>query len=160
MKKLLLLLVSLFFTWNASAQEKFTVSGYIKDAANGEGLIGVSVYVQEVKTGTQTNPYGFYSLTLPKGTYNLVLTYVGFEKITKKVELLSQDVKLDVELKDDSKLLQEVVITTKKADDNVKSLEMSVNKVDIKTMQKMPALLGEVDIIKSIQFLHWGNISW
>lgn len=153
MKKLLLLLVSLFFTWNASAQEKFTVSGYIKDATNGEGLIGVSVYVQEVKTGTQTNPYGFYSLTLPKGTYNLVLTYVGFEKITKKVELLSQDVKLDIELKDDSKLLQEVVITTKKADDNVKSLEMSVNKVDIKTMQKMPALLGEVDIIKSIQFL-------
>lgn len=152
MKKLFLLFISLFFTWNLSAQDKFTVSGYIKDAANGEGLIGVSVYVQEAKTGTQTNPYGFYSITLPKGTYNLVLTYVGFEKISKQVEL-TQDVKLDVELKDDSKLLQEVVITTKKADDNVKSLEMSVNKVDIKTMQKMPALLGEVDIIKSIQFL-------
>lgn len=152
MKKLFLLFISLFFTWNLSAQDKFTVSGYIKDAANGEGLIGVSVYVQEAKTGTQTNPYSFYSITLPKGTYNLVLTYVGFEKISKQVEL-TQDVKLDVELKDDSKLLQEVVITTKKADDNVKSLEMSVNKVDIKTMQKMPALLGEVDIIKSIQFL-------
>jgi len=152
MKKLLLFLFILFFTWNVSAQEKFTVSGYIKDASNGEGLIGVSVYVQELKTGTQTNPYGFYSLTLPKGTYNLVLTYIGFEKISKQVDL-TQDIKLDVELKDDSKLLQEVVITTKKADDNVKSLEMSVNKIDIKTMQKMPALLGEVDIIKSIQFL-------
>lgn len=152
MKKLFLLFISVFFTWNVSAQEKFTVSGYIKDVSNGEGLIGVSVYVQEIKSGTQTNPYGFYSLTLPKGTYNLVLTYVGFEKITKKVDL-SQDVKLDVELKDDSKLLQEVVITTKKADDNVKNIEMSVNKIDIKTMQKMPALLGEVDIIKSIQFL-------
>lgn len=152
MKKLFLLFISVFFTWNVSAQEKFTVSGYIKDASNGEGLIGVSVFVQEVKSGTQTNPYGFYSLTLPKGTYNLVLTYVGFEKITKKVDL-SQDLKLDVELKDDSKLLQEVVITTKKADDNVKNIEMSVNKIDIKTMQKMPALLGEVDIIKSIQFL-------
>ncbi|MDZ7936609.1 MAG: TonB-dependent receptor [Emticicia sp.] len=152
MKKLFLLFISLFFTWNLSAQDKFTVSGYIKDAANGEGLIGVSVYVQEAKTGTQTNPYGFYSITLPKGTYNLVLTYIGFEKISKQINL-NQDVKLDIELKDDSKLLQEVVITTKKADDNVKSLEMSVNKVDIKTMQKMPALLGEVDIIKSIQFL-------
>ncbi|WP_435357596.1 TonB-dependent receptor [Emticicia sp. SJ17W-69] len=152
MKKVSLLFFTLLFTWNVSAQEKFTVSGYIKDVSNGEGLIGVSIYVQEVKSGTQTNPYGFYSLTLPKGTYNLVLTYVGFEKITKKVDL-SQDVKLDVELKDDSKLLQEVVITTKKADDNVKNIEMSVNKIDIKTMQKMPALLGEVDIIKSIQFL-------
>jgi hypothetical protein len=152
MKKHFLLFISLFFTLNVSAQEKFTVSGYIKDATNGEGLIGVSVYVQEIKSGTQTNPYGFYSLTLPKGTYNLVLSYVGFEKISKRVDL-SQDVKLDVELKDDSKLLQEVVVTTKKADDNVKNIEMSVNKIDIKTMQKMPALLGEVDIIKSIQFL-------
>jgi hypothetical protein len=152
MKKLLLFFISLFFTYNLSAQDKFTVSGYIKDASNGEGLIGVSVFVQEIKTGTQTNPYGFYSLTLPAGTYNIVLTYVGFEKITKKIEL-SQDLKLDVELKDDSKLLQEVVVTTKKADDNVKNIEMSVNKIDIKTMQKMPALLGEVDIIKSIQFL-------
>jgi CarboxypepD_reg-like domain/TonB-dependent Receptor Plug Domain/TonB dependent receptor len=152
MKKLFLLFISLLFTCNVSAQEKFTVSGYIKDAANGEGLIGVSVYVQEIKSGTQTNPYGFYSLTLPKGTYNLVLTYVGFEKTVKQIEL-NQDSKLDVELKDDSKLLQEVVITTKKADDNVKNIEMSVNKIDIKTMQKMPALLGEVDIIKSIQFL-------
>lgn len=152
MKKVFFLFISVFFTWNVSAQEKFTVSGYIKDASNGEGLIGVSVYVQEVKSGTQTNPYGFYSLTLPKGTYNLVLTYVGFEKISKIIEL-NQDVKLDVELKDDSKLLQEVVVTTKKADDNVKNIEMSVNKIDIKTMQKMPALLGEVDIIKSIQFL-------
>ena len=152
MRKLFLIFISLLFTWNVSAQEKFTVSGYIKDAANGEGLIGVSVYVQEIKSGTQTNPYGFYSLTLPKGTYNLVLTYVGFEKVSKKIEL-NQDSKLDIELKDDSKLLMEVVVTTKKADDNVKNIEMSVNKIDIKTMQKMPALLGEVDIIKSIQFL-------
>ncbi len=153
MKKLFLFLISLFFTWNVSAQEKFTVNGYIKDAANGEGLIGVSVFVQEVKSGTQTNPYGFYSLTLPKGTYNLVISYVGYEKITKKIDLLGQDLKLNLEMKDDSKVLQEVIITAKKEDDNVKTIEMSVNKIDIKTIQKMPALLGEVDIIKSIQFL-------
>ena len=66
MKKLLLLIIGFFFTWKINAQDKLTISGYIKDAANGEGLIGVSVYVQEVKTGTQTNPYGFYSLTLQK----------------------------------------------------------------------------------------------
>ena len=153
MKRILLLLLSLFYFTNLHAQEKYTVSGYIKDAANGEGLISVSVYVQEIKTGTQTNPYGFYSLTLPKGQYNLVFTYVGYERVEKTVDLSTQDQKLDIELKDDSKQLQEVVITTKKADENVKSLEMSVNKVDIKTIQKMPALLGEVDIIKSIQYL-------
>ena len=153
MRKILLFILSLFCFTQLYAQEKFTISGYIKDAANGEGLIGVSVYVQEIKSGTQTNPYGFYSLTLPKGKYNVVYTYVGYEKIARAIDLETQDVKLDIELKDDSKVLQEVVITTKKADENVKSLEMSVNKVDIKTIQKMPALLGEVDIIKSIQYL-------
>lgn len=153
MKKLLLMFIGLFFTWNVYSQEKYTISGYIKDASNGEGLIGVSVYIQEIKSGTQTNPYGFYSITLPKGSYNMVLTYVGYERVSKKVALVSNDLKLDVELKDDSKLLQEVVITSKKDDDNIKNIEMSVNKIDIKTMQKMPALLGEVDIIKSIQFL-------
>jgi len=153
MKRILLFILSLFYFINLHAQEKSTVSGYIKDAANGEGLISVSVYVQEIKTGTTTNAYGFYSLTLPKGQYNLVFTYVGYEKVLKAVDLTVQDQKLDIELKDDSKVLQEVVVTTKKADENVKSLEMSVNKVDIKTIQKMPALLGEVDIIKSIQYL-------
>ncbi|WP_337042938.1 TonB-dependent receptor [Emticicia sp. 17c] len=153
MKKILLFILSLFYFTNLHAQDKLTVSGYVKDAANGEGLIGVSVYVQEMKTGTQSNTYGFYSLTLPKGTYNLVFTYIGYEKVIKTIDLSAQDIKLDIELKDDSKVLQEVVVSTKKADENVKSLEMSVNKVDIKTIQKMPALLGEVDIIKSIQFL-------
>lgn len=153
MRKILLFILSLFYLTNLYAQEKYTVNGYIKDAANGEGLIDVSVYVQEIKTGTTTNAYGFYSLTLPKAQYNLVFTYVGYEKVLKVVDLTIQDQKLDIELKDDSKVLQEVVVTTKKADENVKSLEMSVNKVDIKTIQKMPALLGEVDIIKSIQYL-------
>jgi len=153
MKRILLFTLSFFYLINSQAQEKFTLSGYIKDAANGEGLIGVSIYVQELKTGTQTNPYGFYSLTLPKGNYNLVFTYIGYEKVNKTIDLQTQDQKFDLELKDDSKVLQEIVVTTKKADDNVKSLEMSVNKIDIKTIQKMPALLGEVDIIKSIQYL-------
>ncbi|GAB3327914.1 TonB-dependent receptor [Larkinella ripae] len=130
-----------------------TVSGYIKDAANGEGLIGVSVYVKEAATGVTTNSYGFYSLTLPVGTYNLVYSYVGFSKQNRTVDLTGQNVRLNVELQEEGRELQEVTVSTKREDDNVKSIEMSVNTVEMKTIQKMPALLGEVDVIRSIQLL-------
>jgi hypothetical protein len=153
MKKILLLFSVFLLTLQAFAQDKATISGYIKDAANGEGLIGVSVYVQELKTGTSTNAYGFYSLSLPKGAYSLVISYVSFEKIIKKVNLSEGNVKADIEMKGEDKLLQEIIIKSRKDDDNVKSLEMSVNKVEMSTIKKMPALFGEVDLVKSIQFL-------
>ncbi len=130
-----------------------TVSGYIKDAANGEGLIGVSVYVKETGTGAVTNNYGFYAVTAPAGTYNLVITYVGYEKLTKTVALTEQNVKLDVELREEGRQLQEVVVSAQAEDDNVKNIEMSVNRIDVKTLQRIPALLGEVDVIRSIQLL-------
>ena len=136
----------------AQAQEKFTVSGYVKDVANGEGLIGVSVYVREASTGVVTNPYGFYSITLPEGEYTLVFSYIGYEKLTRQVPL-TVDQRVNVEMAAESRLLQEVVVSTKKEDDNVRSLEMSVNTIDIKTIRKIPALLGEVDVIRSIQLL-------
>ncbi|MFN3849201.1 MAG: TonB-dependent receptor [Spirosomataceae bacterium] len=153
MKKFYCLLCGLIITFQINAQDKLTISGYVKDASNGEGLIGVSIYVQEAKVGTQTNAYGFYSITLDKGSYTVSTSYIGYAKQTARIELSSTNVTRNFELKEDSQILQEVVVSTKKEDDNVKSLEMSVNKVDIKTIQKMPALLGEVDIIKSIQFL-------
>ncbi|GAB3500230.1 TonB-dependent receptor [Spirosoma knui] len=137
----------------ATAQEKLTVSGYIKDAANGEGLIGVSVYVKETATGAVTNSYGFYAVTVPPGAYNLVITYVGYEKQTKTVTLTDRNLRLDLELKEEGKQLQEVVVSTKREDDNVKNIEMSVNKIDVKTLQRIPALLGEVDVVRSIQLL-------
>lgn len=136
----------------ANAQDKYTLSGYVKDIANGEGLIGVSVYVREAATGVATNPYGFYSITLPEGDYTLVFTYIGYEKITRTVSL-KEDLRLTTELAEESRQLQEVVISTRKEDDNVRSMEMSVNKVDIKTIRQIPALLGEVDVIRSIQLL-------
>ncbi|QDK83331.1 TonB-dependent receptor [Spirosoma sp. KCTC 42546] len=130
-----------------------TVSGYIKDAANGEGLIGVSVYVKETNTGAVTNSYGFYAVTLPPGSYHLVISYVGYEKETKAVDLADRNVRLDLELKQEGKQLQEVIVSTKREDDNVKNIEMSVNKIDVKTLKRIPALLGEVDVIRSIQLL-------
>jgi hypothetical protein len=130
-----------------------TISGYVKDAADGEGLIGVSVYVREVKTGTVTNNYGFFSVTVPAGTYTLGITYVGYTAQTKTVTLADQNVRLNVELQEEGKQLQEVVVSTRREDDNVKNIEMSVNRIDVKTLQRIPALLGEVDVVRSIQLL-------
>lgn len=150
-KKWIGLLLS-FFSVASFAQTKHTVSGYVKDLANGEGLIGVSVYVREAQTGVVTNPYGFYSLTLPAGSYTVVYSYMGYQKNTKTIEL-NADQTISIELADESENLKEVTISTKKEDDNVRSIEMSVNKVEMKTIKKMPALLGEVDLIRSIQLL-------
>ncbi|MBC8155611.1 MAG: carboxypeptidase-like regulatory domain-containing protein [Bacteroidetes bacterium] len=135
------------------AQDRLTISGYVKDGANAEGLIGVSVYVKEANTGAVTNNYGFYAITLPKGSYSLIVSYVGYKKQTQTVDLSSQNVRLDIELAAENRQLQEVVVSTKREDDNVKNIEMSVNKIDIKTIQRIPALLGEVDVIRSIQLL-------
>lgn len=134
-------------------QANLTVSGYVKDADNGEGLIGVSVYVKETGTGAVTNSYGFYAVTVPPGSYNLVISYVGYQKQTKTVVLTDQNVRFDTELKEEGKQLQEVVVSTKREDDNVKNIEMSVNRIDVKTLQRIPALLGEVDVVRSIQLL-------
>ncbi|MHA4737531.1 TonB-dependent receptor [Dyadobacter sp. MSC1_007] len=148
LKCLLLALISL----PALAQNRHTVSGYVKDQSNGEGLIGVSVYVREAETGVVTNPYGFYSLTLPDGNYTLVFTYIGYQKVTKEL-VLDADKTISIEMSDESNQLSEVTISTQKEDENVRSIEMSVNKVEMKTIRKMPALLGEVDLIRSIQLL-------
>ncbi len=153
MLKQIVLLFILFITFFSSfAQEKYTLSGNIKDASNGEDLIGAAVTVQGTSNGAVTNFYGFYSLTLQKGSYTINISYLGYETISREVELNS-DVKLDVEMAQEEETLEEVVVTAERQDANVTSTEMSVNKLDIRTIEKMPALLGEVDVIRSIQLL-------
>lgn len=138
----------------AQGTQKFAVSGTVKDAKNGEELIGVSVYVTELKTGAATNAYGYYSLNLPAGKYTLVFSYVGFANQTRQVDLSTQNQKLNLELAEDKRELKEVVITDDKPTaSNVEQNKMSVVKMDIKEVKKIPILLGEVDIIKAIQLL-------
>ena len=134
------------------AQQKATLSGHVRDAANGESLIGATVYVREVSNGTVTNVYGFYSLTVPPGEYQVTYSYVGYQPVTKKIPL-TKDVRLEVELNSESQELEEIVVTSEGIDANVRSTEMSINKLDIKTIQKVPAFLGEVDVLRSIQLL-------
>jgi len=153
MKKTFLFIITILFITHVSfAQTKHTISGYIKDAKNGEALIGVTIYKKNSQLGTVTNPYGFYSLTLPQGKDTIVFSFVGYKTILKPVNLTGNQT-ISVELSDEGTETEEVIITAEKADANVKSMEMSVAKLDIKQIQKMPALLGEVDIIKSIQLL-------
>ncbi|KAA0990700.1 TonB-dependent receptor [Dyadobacter aurulentus] len=151
-RKIYLLLLLLGVCFQVTAQNRHTVSGYVKDNANGEGLIGVSVYVREAATGVVTNSYGFYSITLPSGNYTLVFSYIGYQKVTKEL-ILDADKTVSIEMEGESNQLQEVTVSTQREDENVRSIEMSVNKVEMKTIRKMPALLGEVDLIRSIQLL-------
>lgn len=146
--------VVLLFTtaFGAFAQEKFTLSGTVADSANNETLIGVSIYIPEVNASLVTNSYGFYSVTLPKGDYTIIISYVGFTDVQQTISL-SQNTKRDFAMAESSQQLQEVVVTANTTRTNIRKPEMSVNKLSISTIKKMPAVLGEVDVIKSIQQL-------
>ena len=150
----LILFAWLFMSTFAFGQTtgKFTISGYIKDASNGEALIGATVYVTETQGGGVTNEYGFYSITLPPAPYTLRYSYLGFLSVTKSVQL-DKNSRFDIEHSGEAAQLQEVVIQGELEQANVQNLEMSTNKLEIKTIQKIPAFLGEVDVIKSLQLL-------
>ncbi|CAL2085246.1 TonB-dependent receptor [Tenacibaculum sp. 190524A05c] len=135
------------------AQSKFTISGTLKDKANGETLFGATVFLKGTSLGTTTNEYGFYSLTAPKGTYTLSVSYVGYSPIEKEIEL-NENIKFNADLTEDTNVLDEVVITSeesKKVD--LRSPQMSVTKINSQTIKQIPVVLGEVDVIKSIQLL-------
>lgn len=141
----------LFFSLQAFGQQ-YTISGYIKDSKTGEELIGAAVYIESSRSGTTTNVYGFYSLTLPKGTYKLLYSYLGYNNKEITINLTSNQ-KEDTELDPTDVNLDEITVSGERKDRNVKDIEMSTQKLQMKTVKKMPALMGEVDIIKTIQLL-------
>lgn len=153
MKRTLLPFILVLVFHCSFSQTKHTISGYIKDASNGEALIGATVFIQENATGTIANAYGFYSITLPAGKYKIDFSFVGYERIEKEFSL-EEDIKFDIELKESIAELQEVVVNAKGDPlTKVQSTEMSTAELDIKTIRKIPAFLGEVDVIKAIQTL-------
>lgn len=131
---------------------KPSLSGHIRDASTGEELLGATIFVKELSNGTATNVYGFYSISLSPGKYTFTFSYIGYESKTLSIDL-REDKTLDVELQPVSQTLDEVVITGIREDANVREAEMSTVKMDVKTINKIPALMGEVDIIKAIQLL-------
>ena len=152
MRKLLSMLTFCVSICLVSAQENFTISGYITDYESGETLIGATALVKELGNGAVSIEYGFYSISVPEGSYTLEFSYIGFDNIIKSVSL-SANYKLDIELGEMKNELAEVVVTAKEEDSNVREVSMSVNKLDITTIKSMPTLLGEVEIIRSLQLL-------
>lgn len=138
--------------FDITAQNKYTISGQVKDKKNGEDLIGSTIVIVGTNNATSTNAYGFYSITLAEGKYTIQYQYVGYKTITKEIELSSNQ-KIDIEIAEDKIELQEVVISADRPEQNVRSTEMSVNKLGIKDISKIPALFGEVDVVRSIQLL-------
>jgi hypothetical protein len=147
-----LLLISLISTLLTYSQEKFTLTGTVKDQSSLESLIGVNIIIPELQTGTTSNEYGFYSLTLPKGNYNIEISYLGFESIKTNINL-DKDISYNISLKESTEDLDEVVIKQNIERVKIKNPEMSVNTLAIETIKKMPVVFGEVDIIKSITLL-------
>lgn len=151
-KKIVALFLFFSITLSSFSQDKFTLSGTISDANSNETLIGVNISIPELKTGVTTNEYGFYSITIPKGTYTIRITYLGYQTIEETVNL-SQNIKNNFKLVGSETVLQEVVIVDNSNKAAIRKPEMSVNKLSISTIKKMPVVLGEVDIIKSLLLL-------
>jgi hypothetical protein len=145
------LILFLLIGFLSFSQNKFNISGYVEDVKTGEKLYGVNVYTNS-KSGNITNEYGFYSFSLEEGKHTIYVSNIGFKTIEKEIDVSSNS-KVDFKLEEDSSILDEVVVVASKIDNRVKSVEMSVNTLKASTIKKLPAILGEPDVLKSIQLL-------
>ncbi|WP_346881424.1 TonB-dependent receptor [uncultured Algibacter sp.] len=154
MKNLFLwfLLATSLNTTYINAQEKFTISGTISEEKSNETLIGVNIIFPEISAGTTTNEYGFYSITIPKGTHKIIISYLGYSTITETITL-SEDIIKNFNLNEASENLDEIVITENIEKLNIRTPQMSVNTLTSNTIKDIPVVLGESDIIKAITLL-------
>lgn len=134
------------------AQQKFTLSGTIKEAASNETLIGVNVLIPELQTGTITNEYGFFSITIPEGNYEVVFSMLGFREQKQQLEV-SDNIKLNIFLEESAEMLDDVIITDDVERIDVRSPQMSVNALKMSTIKQIPVVLGETDVIKAVLLL-------
>jgi len=150
MKNYLSLFIFLLFITSVFGQDKHTISGYITDKNNGESIVGANIYCKELNLGVTSNTYGFYSLTLPSGTYNISYTFIGYQTENKNFQLTNSK-KCDVEFELSTVNIQEVIVTADKS--IVEKTQTSMVEVPIEQIKMIPALLGEVDVLKAIQLL-------
>ena len=149
---MMILCLSVGVTWGQEQvqKEKFTISGYIKDSSNGEELIGATVYVRELGTGTVANVYGFYSITLPAGEYELIFSYLGYQNKVGNFNM-NRDITNNVDLVVALQTLEDVVISSEKEDVNVQEVGMSRNTINMIQSKTLPSLFGEPDLIRMVQ---------
>jgi len=134
------------------SQQRYTLNGSVSEEETGETLIGVNVIITALKTGTTTNEYGFYSITLPEGNYEVVYTSLGFT--TKRISIaLFENIKQNIPLQNDRQQLDAIIIEADVERVNIRSPQMSVNTLSAQTIKRIPVILGEADVIKSILLL-------
>lgn len=147
---LFLFLLTIAGSFVNAQQTKFTISGYIKSSESGENLIGANVYIKENLKGVSTNTYGFYSITLDRGTYTFVASFIGFKEYTQSITL-DKDQKINVNLEPNVITTSEVVITGEKQDENTQSTQVGRFEMPVERIKKLPAFMGEIDVLKTIQ---------
>jgi TonB dependent receptor/CarboxypepD_reg-like domain/TonB-dependent Receptor Plug Domain len=134
------------------AQTKYTLSGYVRDTLNGETLIGATISVQGQSKGISSNQYGFYSITLLPGKYTLICSYVGYVPQVLEISLTGNR-QLNFDILHKSTTSQEVIVSSKRRDANVKNAQMGRFSLSQEQIKAVPAFLGEVDLLKTIQLL-------
>ncbi|MCP4974652.1 MAG: TonB-dependent receptor, partial [Maribacter sp.] len=148
--------LSLFFllisTLYVFSQQKFTLSGTVSEASSNETMIGVTIAIPELNTGISTNEYGFYSITLPKGNYNLQISYLGYQDQTRKISL-SENTRVNFLMVEQAEQLEEVIVTDERKKLEIRKPQMSVNTMPVATIKKIPVVFGEADVIKSLVLL-------
>ncbi|NQX93071.1 MAG: TonB-dependent receptor [Flavobacteriales bacterium] len=147
----ILLTILMTISGLVSYGQGFTLSGEITDGGSGETLIGAVVYIEEIEKGVASNVFGFYSVTLPAGTYNVEYSFIGYKSVKKVIDLNS-DQKINVELNTEAYVGPEVEIVGTKGK-NTESTEIGRLELGIEQVKVLPAFLGEVDILKTIQLL-------
>jgi hypothetical protein len=148
-----LVLILVLIAQMGFGQEQFRISGNIREGSSGESLFGASVYLEGTSIGTTSNDYGFYSISVEEGSFTLVISYLGFDDIREEIDVAS-NLNLDFELQEASNQLNEVILQSEDIEDiNIAKPEMGVNQLKVATIKQIPAVLGEVDVIKSIQLL-------
>lgn len=150
--KHLCVLTMFIFLASASFAQLVSLSGYIKDKSSGESLIGATCYLPEKTTGVISNSYGFYSVSVPKGTYKVRFSFIGYESQDYVVDL-NESKQLTIFLSENTEEIAEILVTGEKKNRNVESINMSMEKVSVKMIKKLPSFMGEVDVLKSITML-------
>ena len=148
-----LLYLLLLFEIPGFAQQKFTISGFIKDAKTGENLIGATVIIKELQgKGTGTNAYGFYSITLPAGHYQITGQFIGYTPQIQQINL-DKSIKQNFALAEQVNTLNEVVVSGQRRDENISKTTMGMQKLNTNEIRSIPVLFGENDVLKTIQLL-------
>ena len=151
------ILIFFFISVLGQATQRHTIKGFVKDATSGEDLLGATIQISSHVYGATTNHYGFYSISLPAGTYQLKVSYVGYNTKYYNVKLDSGKT-LNFELEPEYMMLDEIIITGEKADRNISEVRMSTNQLRMETVRALPSFMGEVDILKTLLLLP--GVSW